>query len=467
MGRKGLTHGVALSTLFVCLSASALELDMSQPSSLALVEQGCAYGRGAMAIEAAKAEGLNSLRLFLQGETSFSFTTDESMLLDEQFDQATRDVLISGIAQGNVRADFGRPEIQGDDTCVTVRLMPPADDAMSGDDDGITWDDEPTLSVVVTGEGLYDKKSGLTARQAAEQDAFRRAISQALGVMVKSGYLQQMYSSMSASTNNDDFNIEEVTRQSLSMQSQGMITSWNEISSQALAGGGLAVTLDVNVERQKMQDKVAQLLKSLGQPSVHINARLPVVKSVFSETLANMGFDLSPHSAQSSIILDVMEKAKVTPSGLQLEITAVMRDRVGNQYATWRNDPTFMTLPNKPGMLDQLAEVHFALEDNQQAIRAQLQSAAENMAMRGGPVREVIFSPSAAGQQGQLFTLLSAINGVSDIKIAKKSNKVVVQLRSLSNASDLAQYIEPTLRVHQPKYRSKLSVMNEYQISVL
>ncbi|GHA31713.1 hypothetical protein ACFFLZ_04625 [Photobacterium aphoticum] len=465
MGRKRLTHGVALSTLFVSLTASALELDLSQPSSLALVEQGCAYGRGALAIEAAKAQGLNNLRLFLEGETSFSFSTDESMLLDEQYDQDTREVLISGIAQGTVHADFGRPEIQGDDTCVTVRLTPPADDALSGGDDGIAWDSQPTISVVVTGEGK--NQSGLTARQAAEQDAFRRAISQALGVMVKSGYLQQMYSSMSADTNNDDFNIEEVTRQSLSMQSQGMITSWNEIASQKQADGSLSLTLDVNVERQKMEDKVAQLIKSLGQPSVHVNARLPVVKSVFSETLAGMGFDLSSDEAQSTIILDVAEKAKVTSSGLQLEIIAVMRDSVGNQYATWRNDPTFMSLPNEPGMLDQLAAIHLATDQTKQAIKIQLQTAAEKMAMRGGPVRQLIFSTRAAGQQGQLFTLLSAINGVSDIKMATKSNKVVVQLRSLSNASELAQYIEPTLRVHQPKYRSKLSVMNEYQINVL
>ncbi|MCV3264326.1 hypothetical protein OGZ01_24310 [Vibrio harveyi] len=57
---------------------------------------------------------------------------------------------------------------------------------------------DSTVSVVVIGEGIPNAKQGLSARQAAEQDAFRRAISQVLGVMVKSGYLQQTYSSMSA-----------------------------------------------------------------------------------------------------------------------------------------------------------------------------------------------------------------------------------------------------------------------------
>ncbi|MGF1877254.1 hypothetical protein L4D77_18265 [Photobacterium frigidiphilum] len=465
MGTKRLTQGIALSTLFVCLSSSALELDKSQ-QTLALSEQGCAYGRGALAIEAAKAEGLNNLRLFLQGEVSFSLTTDDSLLLDEQFNQETRDLLISGIAQGNVRADFGQPEIQGDDTCVTVRLQPPASELSNGDD-GIDWANSPTISLVVIGEGKSDSKSGLSARQAAEQDAFRRAVSQALGVMVKSGYLQQAYSNMSASTNSDDFNLEEVTRQSLSLQSQGMISSWNEISNKQLDNGLFAVTLDITVERQKMEDKVAQLIKSLGQPSVYINAQLPAVKSSFTEALANMGFDLSQYPAQSSIIIDVKETKRVTPSGLQLELIAVVHDRAGNQYGTWRNDPTFMTLPNKAGMLNQLAAVHLAVESNQQAIKFKLHDSAQKMAMRGGPVREIIFSKRAAGQQGQLFTLLSAINGVSDIKMTKKSDKVVVQLRSLNNANDLAQYIEPTLRIHQPKYTSKLNVMNEYQINVL
>ncbi|MCV3264328.1 hypothetical protein OGZ01_24320 [Vibrio harveyi] len=83
------------------------------------------------------------------------------------------------------------------------------------------------------------------------------------------------------------------------------------------------------------------------------------------------------------------------------------------------------------------------------------------------PVRELIFTPKAAGQQGQLYTLLSAINGVSDIKIESRSDKVIVRLRSLNNANDLAQFIQPTLRIHQPNYQSKLRVLNDYQINVL
>lgn len=465
MGRQRLTKGFALSALFVSMASPALELDMSQ-HSLALVEQGCGYGRGALAIEEAKAEGLNNLRLFLQGENSFSLSTDDMALVDEHFSQSSREMLANGIASGVVRAEFGEPEIYGDDTCITVKLAPTMASPQSGQGD-IAWEDELSESVVVIGEGKRDSKAGLSARQAAEQDAFRRAISQVLGVMVKSGFLQQSYSNTSASATSDDFNIEEVVRQSLSLQSQGMISSWNEISSKTNKDGSMAVTLDVTVEKQKLEDKVAQTIKSLGQPAVYVTAHLPVVHDALSDALAEMGFDLTERAGQASIILDVTEKQNVTPVGLQLEMAIVMRDRAGNRYGTWRNNPTFMALPNEAGMLNELARVHLAVEDNQKAIKQLLHRSIEKMAMRGGPVRELIFSSKAAGSQGQLYTLISAINGVSDIKMSQRAGKVVIQLRSMSNAGDLAQFIEPTLRVHQPSYRSKLSVLNEYQVSVL
>ncbi|MCK8044452.1 hypothetical protein MSG37_06115 [Shewanella sp. 1CM18E] len=463
MGTKRLTQGFTLSTLFVCLSASALELDKSQPS-LALVEQGCAYGRGALAIEAAKAQALNNLRLFLLGETSFSFSTDDSQLFDEQYNQQNRELLVSGITQGTIRANYDQPEIQGDDTCITVRLTPPTAQAQESEQD-VVWDSEPTMSVVVVGEGK--SKAGLTARQAAEQDAFQRAVSQVLGVMVKSGFMQQSSSNMSASANSDDFNMQEVATQSLSLQTQGLISHWNEVSSLQLPDGTLTVTLDITVEKKRIEEKVAELITSLGQPTVYIDAKLPIVKQTFTDALASMGFNLSESPAAASIILQVLENEKITPSGLQLELRASVVDRAGNQYGVWRNDPTFLTLPNQPDMLNELASVHLALEDNQQALKQQLHDSVHKMAMRGGPVRELILSEKAAGKHGQLYTLLSAINGVSDIKINAESGRVIVQLRSLNNANDLAQYIEPSLRIHQPQYQTKLSVLNEYQIQVL
>ncbi|MFA0071063.1 hypothetical protein AB4344_25005, partial [Vibrio breoganii] len=97
---------------------------------------GCAYGRGAMAIESAKDDGLNNLRLFLQGKVSVSFSTEDSALVEDQFDQKSRDLLLTSIAAGDINADFSAPEIQGDDTCVTVRLAPKFNTEFANTDDG-------------------------------------------------------------------------------------------------------------------------------------------------------------------------------------------------------------------------------------------------------------------------------------------------------------------------------------------
>lgn len=224
------------------MSVPALELDKSQPT-LALIEHGCAYGRGAMAIESAKADGLNNLRLFLQGKISVSFSAEDSALVEEQFDQESRDLLLTSIIAGDINADFSAPEIQGDDTCVTVRLAPELNTGFANIDDGIEWDDSPVMSVVVVGEGRESNKLALSARQAAEQDAFKRAISQVLGAMVHSGHMQKSYDTLSGTESSNDFDLQEIAMQSLSMEPQGMISSWNEISYQEKPNGSVTVTL--------------------------------------------------------------------------------------------------------------------------------------------------------------------------------------------------------------------------------
>ncbi|KAA8677168.1 hypothetical protein [Vibrio gigantis] len=466
MGGKRLSKRFAISTLFVCMSIPALELDKSQPT-LALIEQGCAYGRGAMAVESAKADGLNNLRLFLQGKASVSFTTEDNALVEEQFDQQVRELLITNINANDINADFSSPEIQGDDTCVTVRLAPKLSTGFNSADDGIEWDDTPVMSVVVVGEGRESKKLALSARQVAEKDAFNRAISQVLGAMVNSGYMQKSYGTLSGTESSNDFDLQEIAMQSLSMEPQGMVSSWNEISYQEKPNGYVTVTLDVFVERQKVEAKIASLIKSLGQPSIYVDAELPVVKDTFSNALAEMGFDLASNPEQSSVILNVQETPKVTSSGLQLELSATVVDRAGNRYGSWHNDPTFMTLPNKAGMLNELAAVHLAIEGNQIALKSELQASVQIMVSRGGPIRELIFSQQAAGKQGQLYRLIGDMSGVSDIKPSQQGGNIVIQLRSLSGASELVQDIEPMLRTHQPNYRSKVDVLNEYQIRVL
>ncbi|WP_255202951.1 hypothetical protein [Vibrio natriegens] len=205
-----------------------------------------------------------------------------------------------------ISADFSQAELLGDDICVTARVTLPKI-APSLNEDDISWDSEPTVSVVVVGECIASKARGLSAREVAEQDAFRRAISQVLGVMVKSGYLQQSYSSMSANSTSDDFDLHDVAVQSLSMQSQGMISGWSEISSQTKPNGVFTITLDVSVERQKVQAKIAQLIKSLGQPAVYVEANLPVVRFTFSTSLANMGFDLSSTPELATVILKLLK----------------------------------------------------------------------------------------------------------------------------------------------------------------
>ncbi|MGR5542755.1 hypothetical protein ACPV5V_29825, partial [Vibrio campbellii] len=88
---------------------------------------------------------------------------------------------------------------------------------------------------------------------------------------------------------------------------------------------------------------------------------------------------------QSTVIMQIDEVEKVTPSGLQLALSTRVLDRAGNQYGEWSNDPSLITLPNKEGMLNELATVHLALESNKIALMDILHKSVQTMAMRGGP----------------------------------------------------------------------------------
>ncbi|MEZ9853599.1 hypothetical protein AB4347_06080 [Vibrio breoganii] len=458
MGSKRLIIQVALGSAMFTASATAFELEKSQ-SSLALVEQGCAYGRGALSIESAKSQAFNQLRKLLNGEITLSAV--ETQLFDEHFSQSHRDRLVSGIETKTVHANFGDPQIVGDDTCVTVRLTPPSEDNHEGFD--IEWDDDGIVSIIVIGEGKADTVTGLTARQVAEQDAFRRAVSQVVGVMVQSEY-QTPYSTALI---DETFNLQNIAIQSLSAKSQGMITGWNEISSQTREDGLFLITLDVNVERGKINNEVSDIIKQLGNPAIYVDSTLPVIHSRISSALSELGFNLASSIEQSTLIVDVHEQKKLTPSGLQLALSLKILDRAGNEYGKWHNNPSLLTLPNQEEMLNELGAVHLAMEENKEAIRRELHSSMSALLMRGGPIREVVLSDSAAGEHGRLQILLSSIAGVSDVSIRTNSNQVIVHLRSMNSASVLAKYLEPTLRVNQPDYPAKLSVVNDFQIKVL
>ncbi|MDD1780818.1 hypothetical protein LRP49_06345 [Enterovibrio sp. ZSDZ35] len=453
------------ATLIASAPSLAFEFDLNDMTNPKVSVEGCSYGRGSLAVESAKAEAAKSLQTFLNGEYQFSSEKYDETLVDTAFSSSSKSVLATALSQGRLALTYSSPMLMGDDTCVTATLA--AGDVSSEEDFGdVSWDDSPIVSVIVTGEGVANKKLGLSARQAAEMDAFRRAISQVLGVSVKSGTSISSSSRTSTTESNDSASFEDISISALSISSSGVVDSWSEISSQALANGRHSVTLNVNVTKATAQEKFSQMMAQIGNPKVFVDGDNASIVRQLSDALRGLGYTTTSRVSNAALWLDINTKAFEINNESRLEMSISVRDLAGNHYGSWENDPSFMALPTRDGVTDTLAKVTLRSKKNQKAIQSMLESSANALAQMGGPVREILMSNSAAGDHANLNMLISRLHSVSDVQVSKKGKQTLVTFRSVTPIGDVAHLLSSAMKVHRPNKTSRVVIENDFRLTV-
>ncbi|NGN97858.1 hypothetical protein G5S52_09365 [Grimontia sp. S25] len=447
------------------IQSQAFELELSGFGSPVLAEQGCSYGRGKLAVESAQAQAADNLRSVLQSTNLLSSAKRSESFDDSVFSDKNIEAIATGLANGTMVLDFSDPEILGDDTCVTARLPLDAPESFEGDD--IDWEEDTTKSIIVSGEGLHDKVAGLTARQVAEQDALRRAISQVLGVVIKSALSSSSSSELYLTESNESLKSAEMVRQSLSMSSHGTVKSWSEISSKSLPGGMIEVTLNVEVEKSGLEAKLKEAMQRIGNPNIFVVSEHANVRYHLTQALTSSGMTVTASPESASLLLVADAKPSPSKSGTRLQLDLSIKDRLGNNYGQWRNDPSLIALPSHDDVLSTLAEVYLQSENNQVEIRQTIQKASHALVQAGGPIREISIANHIAGDHSKLHAVLSSLADVSDVKVSKGKNSTLVRLRSINSLGELSHLLSPAMKVHTDGKAIQLTIHNDYQLSML
>lgn len=402
----------------------------------------CSYGRGQAAITQASDNATAELGRFIKGNKVLDFG-DYSETVNVNLNQVyntSRSSILEGLSNGRMQLEIGSSFIQGNDTCVEVTINtqnPPQSD--DNEDLLELNDDNPTVTVTVIGEGW--SKAGSSARQLAEQDALRRAISRVVGIYLNQNAMQSSQTIMQIS-NDDEYNaIRDLMSQQLSSRSGGLVKSWQPLTSKKLANGGLQVTLQVVVEKSPLIAQSSDFLAQIGSPRVKVQAPStlePILKTWLSEHGIESG---------SSASLQVVAKHKLTGSSdsKRLSLSVEVRDLAGNLYGHWQNDPSLAALPYSSHVLDDLTRVAFEMPQQLQDLQRELSKAFINVVSQGGLVREVKISSKHLEQPEMLYSVISTIGGVKDVAIFTKNQYLVASVRYAGDTGELALILQNSL----------------------
>ena len=430
--------------------------------------EACAYGRGPTAVAQAQAQATSELATFLQGAAlrefqrsadSFSSVDNEAQISWlESLQQGSQ----SGLSAQALPVVLGKPYIQGNDTCVVVTL-PQGADADPVSDDGLQWDDAAAeVAVVVDGEG-WPSKTGQTARQIAEMDGLKRAVSQVVGVWLQNNFTQ--YSNSEFAQNNDDVqeSMRDVLAQQLHSRSDGFVKRWQLLDTQQLPNGGVKVTLEAVVAQQDVAQASNDLLQAIGSPRVNVDAPEPL-RSFIAVWLSENGIEVSK---TAPLTVTAFGDLRRRGNNASLDFNVQVADLSGNIYGKWRNDPSLLALPDSDMVMNDLMEVHLADPTQTEALQQTLRQAFMKVVAQGGMVHEIKIARKYMASSQELPGILRTIGGVRDVVVGGDSSTVLAQLRYNGSAADLAsalqQALGPVLNGPLPQAQFE----NEFQILFL
>ncbi|GAB0109129.1 hypothetical protein [Pseudoalteromonas distincta] len=445
--------------LALCSLSAQAQVDVLADGTLQT--KACAYGRGSTAISGAKAQASAELISFIKGNKSLTTQSAQQHLTTSLDDDAAnlyeqqRTSMMEGLSAGAVPLNYSTPILSGNDTCMTVSLNPKE----LGEPKEQNWQQTTqNISVTVIGQGW--KKEGKTALTIAEQDALQRAVSQVVGVWLTQQHTQSSSTSMNIVDGNESTNMQELIGQQLSSHSEGLVKEWQTLQTRELQNGGVEVTIMAVVEKAPLIQKASKLLSMIGSPRVQVIAPEPL-KTELKVWLNEQGIEVG--NAASLVIYAKSEVIK-RGNNRQLYLTADVRDLAGNIYGQWKNDSSFMSLPNDPYVEKDLMAVHLASKSQSEALHKTLNNAFTQVVARGGLVREIMLPSNKLTQPGKLHDVLSTLGGVSDISIHKQQKYTVASLRFKGNTGELAHALDQALLTITSKDLSKITVEDDFTL---
>lgn len=402
----------------------------------------CAYGRGQAVITQASDNATAELERFIKENKLLNFDNDgDNIDINlSQIYNTSRGSILEGFINGEIQLDISKPYLQGNDTCIVVAINIQNPPETNSSDEFLEWNnDKPTVTVIVIGEGW--PKADKSARQNAEQDALKRAISRVVGIYLEQNTMQSSQTIVKISNGDESSAIKDLMSQQLSSRSKGLVKSWQPLASKNLANDGLQVTLQVVVEKSPLIAQSANFIAQIGSPRVEVlapNTLEPILKTWLSEH----GIETGPGAS-----IKIIAKHKLTGpiSSNQLSITVEVRDLADNLYGRWQNDPSLVTLPYSSHVLDDLIKVAFEMPQQQQDLQKVLSKAFLNIINQGGLVRNIKIRSNHLKQPEILHSLISSIAGIKDVTILTKNQYLIASVRYIGSTGELVSILQSSL----------------------
>ena len=449
---------LAVAMLLPAAGASAQDLELMLNGDISA--ERCAYGRGASAIEQAKADALAQISRSVSSSKVLSIADSYEQMDTETMAwvQALSDMAQEGMDLRGLKTRVSAPRLMGSETCVTVTL---AKQPLGASDSGGNWDDQATtVSVTVIGEGWANNKDGMSAREAAELDALRRAISQVVGVWLTEQRTQYANSMAYTTESEDRMAMNDFVAQQLQTKSTGMVKQWRLVDSKALPNNGLEVTIQADVEQQKVALATANIMQQIGSPRVAVQAPTPL-DSELKLWLSAQGVELSD---QANLLLKAEPRMIERNGTARLDLRVSVTDQAGNLYGQWRNDPSLIALPQSEQVLYDLIDVHLSLEEQQQALRQRLGDAFMRVVQEGGLVHDIYINRAYLAQPERLSSVLQTLGGARDVSVSHKGQFYKAQLRFSGKTGDLVAALKQSLQPISAAALPSATVADEFTI---
>ncbi|MGL6261544.1 hypothetical protein [Vibrio sp. WXL210] len=421
-----------------------------------LLEQGCAWGRGAQAIEDAKADAINSLKHFLRSPSAKQLTAGDFDQFIRVFDDNTRQRITSAFDQGHITPEYSDPFLRGSDTCIDATVT---NDAISQIDSGsIVWGESSSQSTLVMGNSANASHISGGAERQALFDAIAKGIASTFNWAVSAEQLELM--------GTNDNRMVVAVRQTGQATRIVLLEQWQQLDSNPQADGNVNATFNLAFSQPSTEKKTQIVRTHLAQPAVFIETDDKRLSDKMHHLLSQRGERVVMDVNQAAIIVKIDSNYPESITGQQLSFTVDTQDLSGQRFSHWQNDASLIALGASSASKQQLANTHFAHSQAQKEIEALLDDTMLKLFDLGGPQIKVYFQPSKVGNEAQLTSLMSVIDNVRNVSVKQVDNFVVVTLRYPQSATQLARYLTPTLEMHQPDHAARVEIVHDYHIVV-